>query len=105
MAKKNVVRLSWWKKLFAEGESDTASHKRLVSVTSLVMLIILSILSAFGHSSTIEFIYVFGILTGGESLLTTIEKTSERISRTKHNLRHDPIDRDNVDIDNEIIDD
>ena len=103
MAKKNVERLSCWKKLFAEGESDTAYHKRLVSVISLVMLVILSILSAFGHSSTIEFIYVFGILTGGESLLTTIEKTSERISRTKHIIRRDNINGN--DIDNEEITD
>ena len=86
MAKRKECLFLWWKKLLAEGETNTVSHKRLVSIISLVMLIISSILSAFGHSATIEFIYIFGILTGGESFLTTIEKTTDRITRTKHHI-------------------
>ena len=96
-AKKQSLFL-WWKKLLAEGETNTVSHKRLVSVISLLMLIILSLLSASGHSSTIEYIYIFGILTGGESVLTTIEKTTDRISRSKHRIRgkydDEPIEED-----------
>lgn len=87
MAKRKQSLFSWWKKLLAEGETNTVSHKRLVSIISLIMLIILSILSAFGHSSTIEYTCIFGILTGGESLLTTIEKTTDRISKAKSNIR------------------
>ena len=100
MAKRKQCLFLWWKKLLAEGETNTVSHKRLVSIISLVMLIILSILSAFGHSATIEYIYIFGILTGGESFLTTIEKTTDRIRRTKHNIRkkinEEPIEEDEV---------
>lgn len=87
MAKRKQCLFLWWKKLLAEGETNTVSHKRLVSIISLVMLIILAILSAFGHSATIEYIYIFGMLTGGESVLTTIEKTTDRISRTKYRIR------------------
>ena len=100
MSKRKQCFFLWWKKLLAEGETNTVSHNRLVSVISLVMLIILSILSAFGHSATIEYIYIFGILTGGESFLTTIEKTTDRITRAKHHIRKktndEPIEEDEV---------
>ena len=100
MSKRKQCFFLWWKKLLAEGETNTVSHKRLVSIISLTMLIILSILSAFGHSSTIEYIYIFGILTGGESFLTTIEKTTDRIRGTKHHIRkkiyEEPIEEDEV---------
>lgn len=100
MAKRKQSLFLWWKKLLAEGETNTVSHKRLVSIISLTMLIILSILSAFGHSSTIEYIYIFGILTGGESFLTTIEKTTDRISRAKYRIRkkydEEPVEEDEV---------
>jgi hypothetical protein len=78
---------SWWHKLLAEGETNTVSHKRLVSVISLIMLVVLSLLSAFGYPATTDYIYLFGMLTGGESLLTTVEKATNKITGTKCKMR------------------
>ena len=75
---------SFCHKMLASGESDTVSHKRVVSIVSLVMLCLLAIASALGYSATKDFIYVFGILTGGESLLTVIEKTKGMVNRINH---------------------
>lgn len=87
MTTKKNSNLSWWRKLLAEGELDVVSHKRLVSVVCLIMLIALSLMSAFGYSATTDYIYVFAMLTGGESMLTTVEKTAGNITRTKKTVR------------------
>lgn len=65
-------------KLFAEGETNTVSSKRVIAVFSFIALIILSFLSAFGNSTDVNFIYIFGVLSGGQSCLTTIEKIMKR---------------------------
>lgn len=75
---------NFWAKLLAEGETNTISHKRLVSLLSLIMLITLSLLSAFGHSASTDYVYMFCVLTGGESLLTTVEKTTKRIKKVQN---------------------
>lgn len=82
---------NFWHKLLAEGETDTISHKRLVAIISLSMLIVLSLLSAFGHSAAGDYIYLFGVLTGGESMLTTIEKTAERVKKAKASIQNDNV--------------
>lgn len=50
-----------------------ASHKRLVSVASFVLLAILAMLSCFGYNCSSEFVYVFAALAGWQSYLTTKE--------------------------------
>lgn len=70
MAKKKT----FLEKLFADGETDTVSSKRLIAIFSFITLVSLSFLSAFGYSANINFIYIFGALSGGQSILTTIEK-------------------------------
>lgn len=87
------------RKMFADGETDTVSHKRVVSISSLVMLIILSFLSAFGYNAVTECFYMFAILTGGESFLTTIEKTSKIVRNTRNSVNK--INEDEDDSSNE----
>jgi len=53
---------------------DQTSHKRFIAIISFFMLIVLSLLSAYGHRVEDSFVYVFASLTGGESFLTVIEK-------------------------------
>lgn len=65
-------------KLFADGETNTVSSKRVIAVFSFVALIVLSFLSAFGHSTDTNFIYIFGALSGSQSVLTTVEKIAKR---------------------------
>lgn len=66
------------RKLLASGTSDTASHKRLIALVSIIMLVALSILSAFGYSASTEFGYIFASLAGCESMLTVAEKLGKR---------------------------
>lgn len=73
----------FWLKLVANGESDTVSHKRLISLISFLCLIIFGFLSAFGHSMEGDYVYVFAILTGGESMLTVVEKMKGGFNRIK----------------------
>jgi hypothetical protein len=54
--------------------SDDVSHKRLIAIISFIVLIVLAVLSAFSHNVDSNFIYLFGSLTGGESLLSVIDK-------------------------------
>ena len=63
------------------GNAESLSHKRVVSLISLFMLILLSILSCFGHRCDIEFVYIFCFLTGGESMLVTYEKFGGRFKK------------------------
>ena len=55
-------------------DSNDVSHKRLIGLISFIVLIILSFFSAYGHKTDDNFVYVFASLTGGESVLTVIEK-------------------------------
>lgn len=80
-----MVNKNFLQKMFADGETNTVSHKRVVSIISIVMLVVLSMLSCFGYSPTTEFIYIFGALTGGESVLTTVEKTTKTIKKISGN--------------------
>jgi hypothetical protein len=89
MATSQKKTLSWWRKLLATGEFDNVSHKRFVSIIALIMLIGLSIMSAFGMSAETDYIYIYGILVGGESLLTTIDKTANAITKTKNAVKGD----------------
>jgi hypothetical protein len=50
------------------------SHKRFVAVFSFILLIALAFLSAFGYNANSSYVWTFGALTGGESILTVIEK-------------------------------
>ena len=55
-------------------DSNDVSHKRLIGLISFIVLIVLSFFSAYGHKTDDNFVYVFASLTGGESILTVIEK-------------------------------
>lgn len=54
--------------------SDDISHKRVIAIVSLVVVIVLAFMSAYGHTVDQSFIYLLGSLIGGESALTVIEK-------------------------------
>lgn len=73
--------------MFCAGESDAVSSKRFISFISLLVLIILAFLSAFGMAATTDYIYAFAMLTGGESLLTTIEKKSKKMKKCKQTVQ------------------
>jgi len=64
--------LKWIKELLSS--SDDASHKRLLSIASYIVLVIMVALSAFGTTIQTELIYVFGALCGGNSIMSVIEK-------------------------------
>lgn len=85
-------RKGFWSKLLASGETDTVSHKRLVSIISFVCLVTFAFLSAFGRSTDADYIYVFGFLTGGESLLTVIEKGQENRRRRRKYERNEDLE-------------
>lgn len=55
-------------------DSNDISHKRIISIISFIVLVTLSFFSAYNHNVNSDFIYVFASLTGGESILTVIEK-------------------------------
>jgi len=62
----------FWNSLISP--TDDVSHKRIIAVLSFVALLVFAGLSAFGHTVDSSFVYLFGSLTGGESVLTVIEK-------------------------------
>jgi len=62
----------WLKELLSS--SDDASHKRVISIASFIVLVIMVVLNAFGITITPELIYVFSALCGGNSILTVIDK-------------------------------
>jgi len=54
--------------------SDEASHKRLIALCSFLVLVLMVIIKAFGYQVDNNLIYVFAGLTGGQSILTVIDK-------------------------------
>lgn len=86
--KKTLHRKNFWDKLVADGETDTVSSKRLSMLVCLIMLIVLSILSAFGYNCSESFVYIFGSLIGAQSGLTTIEKCKKSITRLTDSGKH-----------------
>lgn len=58
------------------GSSDEASHKRIIALISFLVLIAMVVIKAMGHDVDSDLIYVFAALTGGESVLTVIDKFS-----------------------------
>lgn len=64
------------KELFVKliSSSNEVSHKRVIALVSFIVLIILAIFSAFGHTADAKFIWTFASLSGGSSILTVIEK-------------------------------
>ena len=67
----------FFSKLFASGNNDNISNKRVIAFLAFIILSALGMLSAFGHNTQTEVIYVFGALAGAQSLLTTIEKVNK----------------------------
>lgn len=72
---------SFCMKLLADGETNTISSKRLCMLLCLIMLVVLAILSAFGHNCMEAFVYVFASLAGAQSGFTTIEKCAKSIKQ------------------------
>ena len=62
----------WLKELLSS--SDDASHKRLISIASFILLVVMVVLNAFCTTIQTELIYVFGALCGGNSIMSVIEK-------------------------------
>ena len=54
--------------------SDEVSHKRLISISSFIVLVLMVALNVFDITITPELIYVFSALCGGNSILTVIDK-------------------------------
>ena len=74
---------SFFYKMFCAGETDAVSSKRVISFIALLVLVALAFMSAFGLCASTDYIYVFAALTGGESLLVTIEKKNKKIKKVK----------------------
>ena len=55
-------------------DDNAASHKRFIAMISFLVLLVLSFMSAYGHTTDENFVWVLAFLTGGESVLTVIEK-------------------------------
>ncbi len=55
-------------------KSDNASHKRLIALGAFVVLVLMVIIKACGFDIDVNLIYVFAALTGGQSLLTVVDK-------------------------------
>ena len=60
------------KKLLSD--NNEISHKRVIAITSFIVLVVLAFLSAYGNTTAGEFVWVFASLTGCESVLALIEK-------------------------------
>ena len=58
--------------------SSETSHKRLIAIASFLVLVIMVIISAFGHTVDVHLIYVFASLVGGQSLLTVVDKFTNK---------------------------
>ena len=54
--------------------SDDADEKRLISLLSFLVLVVMVIIKAKGGQIDNTLIYVFASLTGGSSVLTVIDK-------------------------------
>jgi len=55
-------------------ESSNISHKRVISLLSFIVLFILVVASLWGLQINDKILYVFASLTGGQSLLSVVEK-------------------------------
>ena len=54
--------------------SDLISHKRLLAIVSFIVLVVMVGLKAKGLEIDKDLIYVFAGLTGGNSILTVVDK-------------------------------
>jgi len=54
--------------------SNDADEKRLISLCSFLVLVLMVIIKAFGYQVDNTLIYVFASLTGGQSVLTIIDR-------------------------------
>lgn len=54
--------------------SDEASHKRVIALCSFLVLCVMVGIKALGGQTDNTLIYVFASLTGGQSILTVIDK-------------------------------
>ncbi len=63
---------SFFKDLF--GNSDDTSHKRLIAVGAFLVLVSMVVIKAVGCEVDDQLIYVFAGLTGGQSLLSVVDK-------------------------------
>ena len=64
--------IQWLRNLISN--SDDASHKRLISLMSWGVLLVILVLDACGIKISDKLIYVFAALTFGQSALTVIDK-------------------------------
>lgn len=55
-------------------KSDSSSHKRLIALAAFTVLVLMVLLKAFGFEVDVNLIYVFAALTGGQSVLTVVDK-------------------------------
>lgn len=62
--------MNYWHKLISN--SDDASHKRLISILSFIILVLMVVIKALGWQVDNNLIYVFAGLCGGQSILTVI---------------------------------
>jgi hypothetical protein len=58
--------------------SDDADEKRIISLLSFFVLVLMVIIKAFGYQVDNTLIYVFASLTGGSSVLTVIDKLTSK---------------------------
>ncbi len=58
--------------------SDDVSHKRVISLIAFCAIIVLTFMSAYGHTADQSAFYILASLTGGESILSVIEKFKSR---------------------------
>lgn len=55
-------------------DSNSTSHKRIIALSSFLVLVAMVIIKAKGYEVDNNLIYVFAGLTGGQSALSVIEK-------------------------------
>jgi len=58
--------------------SDDADEKRIISLLSFFVLVLMVVIKAFGYQVDNTLIYVFASLTGGSSVLTVIDKLTNK---------------------------
>lgn len=59
-------------------KSDSTSHKRLIALGAFVVLVSMVIIKAIGCAVDSNLIYVFAALTGGQSILTVVDKYNKK---------------------------